>query len=136
MPDGAYYLKVVASDAPSNPPEQTLDAECESDRWEISNTPPRIENLRAGPAAPNTKVSFDASSSSGVIARAQYSVDAGDWKIVFPAGLLSDAPKESYSIDLSGLSPGEHTLAVEVSDRFDNSSSGKVTFTVPLRASQ
>jgi len=136
MPDGAYYLKVVASDSPSNPPEQTLDAERESDRWEIANTPPRIENLRAGPAVPNTKVSFDASSSSGVIARAQYSVDAGDWKIVFPAGLLSDAPKESYSIDLSGLSPGEHTLAVEVSDRFNNSSSGKVTFTVPLRASQ
>lgn len=136
MPDGAYYLKVVASDAPSNPPQQALDAERQSDRWEIANTPPRIDNLRAGAATPNTKVSFDATSSSGVIARAQYSVDAGDWQIVFPAGLLSDAPKESYSIDLSGLAPGEHTLAVQVSDRFDNSSSGKVTFTVPLHASQ
>ncbi len=131
MPDGAYYLKVVASDAPSNPPGQSLDAERESDRWEIANTPPRIENLRAGAAAPNTKVSFDATSFSGAIAHAQYSVDAGDWQIVFPAGLLSDAPKESYSIDLAGLSPGEHTLAVQVSDRFENVSAGKITFTVP-----
>jgi WD40 repeat protein len=136
MPDGAYYLKVVASDAPSNPPDQALDTERESDRWEVANTPPRIENLRAGAAAPNTKVSFDATSSSGAIAHAKYSVDAGDWKIVFPAGLLSDAPKESYSFDLSGLSPGEHTLAVQVSDRFDNMTSGKVTFTVPLHPSQ
>ncbi len=136
MPDGAYYLKIVASDAPSNPSDQALDTEHESDRWEVANTPPRIENLRAGAAAPKTTVSFDATSSSGVIAHAQYSVDAGDWQIVFPAGLLSDAPKESYSIDLAGLTPGEHTLAVQVSDRFDNSSSGKVTFTVPLHASQ
>lgn len=136
MPDGAYYLRIVASDSPSNPPDQALQTERESDRWEIDNTPPKIENLRAGQGAPATMVSFDAISASGPIAHAQYSVDAGDWQVVFPAGLLSDAPKESYSIGLSNLSPGEHTLAVQVSDRYDNTASGKVTFTIPLRASQ
>jgi hypothetical protein len=136
MPDGAYYLKVVASDSPSNPLDQALQTERESDRWEIANTPPKIENLHAGQAAPATVVSFDAISASGPIAHAQYSVDAGDWQVVFPTGLLSDAPKESYSIGLNNLSPGEHTLAVQVSDRYDNTASGKVTFTIPLRASQ
>src|SRR5271156_6006571 len=47
MPDGAYYLKIVASDSPSNPTAQALSTERESDRIEIANTPPRIENLRA-----------------------------------------------------------------------------------------
>ena len=47
MPDGAYYLKIVASDSPSNPPTQALTNERESERFEIENTPPRIENLRA-----------------------------------------------------------------------------------------
>jgi hypothetical protein len=136
MPDGAYYLKVVASDSPSNPPDQALQTERESDRWEIANTPPQIEHLRAGQGAPATVVSFDATSASGPIAHAQYSVDAGDWQVVFPTGLLSDAPKESYSIGLGNLPPGEHTLAVQVSDRYDNTASGKVTFTIPLRASQ
>src|SRR6266481_884855 len=32
MPDGAYYLKIVASDAPSNPPAQASTTERESER--------------------------------------------------------------------------------------------------------
>jgi hypothetical protein len=79
----------------------------------------------------NTKASFDAASASGPIARAQYSIDAGDWQIIFPTGLLSDAPKESYFVQLPGLPVGEHTLAVEVADSFGNTTTAKVTFTVP-----
>src|SRR5208337_5003460 len=50
MPDGGYYLKIVASDAPSNPPAVALTAERESDRFEVDNTPPLIENLQAAAA--------------------------------------------------------------------------------------
>jgi hypothetical protein len=133
MPDGAYYLKIVASDSPSNPVDQALTSERESDRFEIENTPPRIENLRADASTAVAKVTFEGISSSSAIAKAQYSVDAGDWTIVFPDGLLSDAPKESYQISLSGLSAGEHTVAVQIADRFDNSAAAKVTFTVAAR---
>jgi hypothetical protein len=51
--------------------------------------------------------------------------------VVFPVGLLSDAPHESYSFSVSGLAPGEHTIAVQIADRFDNTSVAKVNFTVP-----
>lgn len=137
MPDGAYYLKIVASDSPSNPVDQSLTGQRESDRFEIENTPPGIEKLHAAAAAAGTaKITFEAASSSSAIARARYSVDAGDWMIVFPEGLLSDAPKESYEISISGLSPGEHTVAVQVADRFDNSAAAKVTFTVPARGAK
>ena len=54
MPDGAYYLKIVASDSPSNPVDQSLTGERESDRFEIENTPPSIANLRAVAAAAGT----------------------------------------------------------------------------------
>ncbi|MGD0955333.1 MAG: hypothetical protein ABR953_00705 [Candidatus Acidiferrales bacterium] len=130
MPDGAYYLKIVASDSPSNPADQALSAERTSDRWLVANTPPRIENLRAGSGVLNTRASFEAISSSGAIARAEYSVDAGDWQIVFPTGVLSDAPNESYALQLPGLPPGEHILAVRVIDRARNVTAAKVTFTV------
>ncbi|HUA02232.1 MAG TPA: hypothetical protein VMB02_17980 [Candidatus Aquilonibacter sp.] len=133
MPDGAYYLKIVASDAPSNPPDQALSAERESDRWQVANTPPQVLNLRAGSGILNTKASFDAVSSSGAIVRAEYSIDSGEWKILFPTGLLSDSPKESYYVQLPGLPAGEHTLAVQVTDRFDNTAAAKVTFTAPPR---
>jgi flavin-binding protein dodecin len=136
MADGAYYLKILASDSPSNPSDQALSNERESDRFEIGNTPPRIENLRADANSPSVKISFEGIASLGAIARAQYSLDAGDWQIVFPAGLLSDAPKESYQIQLTGLSSGEHTVAVQISDRFDNATASKITFTVQARGSR
>ena len=130
MPDGAYYLKIVASDSPSNPSGQALWNERTSERWEVANTPPQISNLRAGSGVLNTKASFDAASASGPIARAQYSLDAGDWQTIFPTGMLSDAPKESYFMELPGLSVGEHTLAVEVTDSFGNTAAAKITFIV------
>ena len=89
----------------------------------------------ASPEANSAKVSFDGISSSGALTRAQYSLDAGDWLIVFPKGLLSDAPRENYQIYLAGLSSGEHTLAVQVSDRFGNTTAAKVTFTISGHAS-
>lgn len=136
MPDGAYYLKIVASDSPSNPPDQALWGERVSDRWEVANTPPQIENLRAGAGLLNSRASFDAASASGPIARAKYSIDSGDWQILFPVGNLSDAPKESYYIEIPGLPSGDHTLAVQVWDRFDNTATAKVTFTVRGRGPQ
>ncbi|MFZ3215105.1 MAG: hypothetical protein WA192_03505 [Candidatus Acidiferrales bacterium] len=136
MPDGAYYLKIVASDSPSNPPSQSLTDERTSDRFEIENTPPRVENFRADTSGPATRIGFDAASSSVAIARAQYSVDAGDWQIIFPASGLSDAPKESYQIELTGLASGPHTIAVQISDRFDNTAAAQLNFTVAAKAAR
>jgi len=130
LPDGAYYLKIVASDSPSNPADQALWSERTSERWVVANTPPHIDNLRAGSGVLNTKASFDATSASGPIAHARYSLDGGDWQIIFPTGSLSDAPKESYYMELPGLPVGEHTLAVQVEDGYGNTSTAKVTFTV------
>lgn len=129
MPDGAYYLKIVASDSPSNPPEQAQSDSRESDRFEVANTPPRIETLRAQAHSPTATITFEGVSSGGAIALARYSLDAGDWQVIYPVGLLSDSPKQKYEIQLSGLTPGEHTIAVEIADRFDNKTSAKVTFT-------
>jgi hypothetical protein len=133
MPDGAYYLKIVASDSPSNPLRESLTNERISDRFEIENTPPRVENLRADTSGPAVKITFEGVSSAVAIAHAQYSVDAGDWLTTFPAGVLSDAPNESYLVSIADLPPGEHTVAVQVSDQFDNTTAAKVTFTVASR---
>jgi len=133
MPDGAYYLKILASDEPSNTPEDALTAERESDRFEVDNTPPEILNLRAESMSPEVRARFDAKDSSSAIARAEYSVDAGDWTLVFPVGRLTDAPQESYELVLRNLSPGEHTLAVRVYDQFENGATSKITFTVPSK---
>jgi hypothetical protein len=130
MPDGPYYLRIIASDAPSNPPNEALTDERESDRFLVGNTPPRVEDLRAQATSRSATLSFGATSTSGAIARASYSLDSADWQIVFPVGQLTDAPKEEYKWDIANLSPGEHTVSVRVTDRFGNETAAKTTFTV------
>ena len=127
MPDGAYYLKIVASDAPSNPAGEGLSAERESDRFVVDNTPPAIAQLTAESAGAGVRVRFQASAPASFIARAQYSLDAGDWTLVFPAGGLSDAPRENYDFQLQKIAAGEHSVTVRVYDQFDNVSSAKAT---------
>lgn len=131
MPDGSYYLKLVASDAPSNPADQALTTEMESDRFQVDNTPPTVENMRAEQSSGDWHVHFAAHDSGSAIARTAYSLDAGRWETLFPSGQLTDAPMETYDIALRNLTPGEHTVSVRVFDQFDNTAAGKVTFTVP-----
>ena len=138
MPDGAYYLKIVASDAPSNPPAQALTAERESERFEVDNTPPTISKIEASPTGMNADrslgVSYDfqftASHPTSSIEKAQYSVDGGEWILVAPAKGISDYKTETYSFAVRGLSPGEHTIAVRAFDRIENVGSAKTTIQV------
>ena len=133
LPDGAYYLKLVASDSPSNPAEQALTATRESERFEVDNSQPEILNLKAVAAkgvAGDFIVTFEVRDPAIPVARAEYSLDSGDWSVVFPKGDLSDSREESYQIELQHLSAGEHTISVRAADRNENSMTAKVTFTV------
>ena len=135
LADGAYYLKIVATDTPSNPPAGALTAERESERFEVDNTPPVVEDMRVGPASGKMSgghpASFAARDATSAIERAQYSLDGGDWILVAPSNGISDAPVEHYDFSIPAASPGEHTLGVRVYDRFENVGTGKITFTVP-----
>jgi hypothetical protein len=135
MPDGAYYLKIVASDAPSNPPSEALTAERESERFEVNNTSPTINKLEgraAGAAAGDAayEFQFTASHATSSIERAQYSVDGGEWVLLIPASGISDYRAESYAFTVRGLKTGEHTIAVRAFDRFDNVGAAKTTIQV------
>jgi outer membrane protein assembly factor BamB len=139
LPDGPYYLRIIATDAPSNPPAIALKNERESERFEVDNTPPVIEHLEAvaavtrggAPSVVSIIVKFAARDSSSSVDRAQYSIDGGDWLLLAPAGDVSDAPEEHFEFTINNPAPGEHTIAVRAYDRFDNVGSAKTTAMVP-----
>ncbi len=142
LPDGAYYLKIVATDAPSNPPAIALSTERESERFEVDNTPPAIEGLKASLGsfqssqlgrAEALMIQFAAKDDTSTIERAQYSVDGGEWILVAPVGHVSDAPTEKYEFTVSNVAQGEHTIAVRAYDHFENVGSSKTTINVPAR---
>ena len=130
LPDGAYYIKVVASDAPSNPPDLVQTGENVSDRFEVDNTPPRIDDLAATARSRSAEVTFASRDSYSSLKKAEYSVNAGEWKPLFPQGGTTDAREHRYLFRLDNLEPGEHTVVVRVHDRFDNAALAKTTFTV------
>jgi len=138
LPDGAYYLKIVATDAPSNPPAVTLKTERESERFAVDNTPPVIDKLQANEATIQRGITivvvlvhFTARDATSSIERAQYSLDGGEWILLAPAMGISDAPEEHYEFSIGNLGPGEHTIAVRVYDKFENVGSAKTTVNVP-----
>jgi len=133
MPDGAYYLKIVSSDSPSNPPAEALETSRESERFVVDNAPPELIGLEAvaGESSNDIHIRFAAKDSASAISRAEYSTDAGDWTLIYPAGRLSDATEEHYEISLRALASGEHTIAVRVYDRFENVTASKITFHSP-----
>jgi sugar lactone lactonase YvrE len=146
LPDGAYYLKIVATDAPSNPPAIAQKTERESERFEVDNTPPTIEGLKASQGSfqsnQNTAdfvaIEFVARDSSSSIERAQYSIDGGDWILASPVNSLSDGLEEHYKFSVTLNAPSlfpakfiDHTIAVRAYDRFENVGSAKIITTIP-----
>ncbi|HKV23926.1 MAG TPA: hypothetical protein VJN93_04985 [Candidatus Acidoferrum sp.] len=140
LPDGAYYLKIVASDAPSNPPALTLKTERSSGRFEVDNTPPAIEGLKGGISSPETNaaghgaalsIEFVAKDAASSIDRAQYSIDGEEWLLLSPVGNVSDSAEERYEFSIPSVKPGEHTIAVRAYDRFENVGSAKTVVVAP-----
>ncbi|HEV2965236.1 MAG TPA: hypothetical protein VG649_25650 [Candidatus Angelobacter sp.] len=149
LPDGAYFVKVVASDAPSHTPEDALSDERQSTRFEIDNTPPRIENLAAKLESQQVHVTFRAVDDFSPIKKAEYSIDAGEWQFLEPVGQISDAKTENYDFNVPLSQPqqaledqaeqkrghgpskankppaSEHVVVVRVYDRYDNEATMK-----------
>jgi WD40 repeat protein len=144
IPDGGYQIKVVASDAPSNPPADALTGDKITERFEIDTTPPVVNGLLAvvatrrngtPPPYQQVLVHFDAEDAFSPIAHAEYSVDAGPWQFIDPVGKLSDSKREHYEFAVKGLevNTGEHLITVRAYDRHDNIGVGKTTVTVPAK---
>jgi sugar lactone lactonase YvrE len=147
FPDGGYTIRVVASDAPSHSLEETLTGEGMSPRFEVDNTPPHIELLKAQVEGQQVHVTFRAVDNFSPIKRAEYSIDADDWQLVEPVGQISDYKIENYDFKVPipannsgahsgtpGTSSGrsgaqsaeEHTIVVRVYDRFENMGIDKI----------
>ncbi len=138
--DGGYNILVVASDEASHSPEDTLTGQAMSPRFEVDNAPPHIESLHASVENNQVHLTFRAVDSFSPIARAEYSIDAGDWQIAEPVGQISDYKIENYDFKVSIPSTvpappepseggkrshtrsqlAEHTVVIRVFDRFEN----------------
>jgi len=125
--DGRYVVRVTASDAPSNPLNQGLTAQAVSAPFLIDNTAPVISGLAASPAGAKVDLRFKAVDALTVITKAEISLNGSGWKLVDPTVRLADSKDLDFQFSIDRPASGELTIAVRVTDEFDNQRVEKIT---------
>ena len=125
LADGKYQVRVTASDSPSNPLNQGLSASGISAPFQIDNTAPEIKDLGASPAGGRVNLRFKASDAISVISKAEISINGSEWHLIDPTVRLSDSKELEFQLLLDRPTQGELTIAVRVTDEFDNQSVAK-----------
>jgi hypothetical protein len=125
VPNGTYFVRVVASDLPSNPAGTALTGELDSVALEIDNTPPVIviENVKF--EGGRTTVTFDVKDDHSAISRVDFSSDGQRWRGVFPRDGIADSREEHYELVVDG-ELGEGGLVLRASDVMNNVANGHV----------
>jgi hypothetical protein len=119
VPNGTYFIKVVASDAPSNPLSAALTGELESSAFEVDNTPPAILVQDVKVVNGRTVVTFEVKDDHSPIQRVEFSTDGQRWRSVFPKDGISDSKDERYELPIEGELP-DRGLILRASDSMNN----------------
>jgi hypothetical protein len=119
VPNGTYFVKIVASDAPSNPMNTALAGELESSAFEIDNTPPDIIIKSVRVDRGRTIISFDVKDDHSPVQRVEFSQDGQKWRGVFPVDGIADSREEHYELPIDGTL-GERGVTLRASDTMNN----------------
>jgi hypothetical protein len=126
-----YTLKVVASDEPSNPYGNFLIGELTSHPFVISNSTPIIESINNKLNGKRVEIQFRARVATGNIATAEFSIDGGDWNLIFPSDGSADSGQEDYQFATPDLAVGEHVLGLRTSDGEGNTGTARLIVKIP-----
>jgi len=118
-PNGTYFVKIVASDAPSNPLATALTGELDSAAFEVDNTPPSIAVTNVRVVSGRTVISFDVKDDHSPIRGVEYSSDGQRWRGVFPVDGIADSREEHYELPIEG-ELGDRGITLRASDAMNN----------------
>ena len=119
VPNGTYFVRLVASDSPSNGPDTALTGELESAAFQIDNTPPEILVQRVRFDNGRTLVTLDVKDDNSPILRVEYSQDGQQWRSAFPTDGIADSRLEHYEIGIEGRL-GPRGLSLRATDAMNN----------------
>jgi hypothetical protein len=125
VPNGTYFIRIVASDAPSNPASTALTGELDSQAFDVDNTPPSIVVSNARLDRGRTIITFDVTDDHSPIQRVEFSLDGTRWRGVFPTDGIADSRSEHYELALEGEVP-DRGVTIRASDSMNNSATAHV----------
>jgi hypothetical protein len=110
VPNGRYVLRVVARDAPDNPPALALTGAKECASFEVDNASPTIA-ASLDPRTPG-RIRATVRDDATPVRKLEMSVDGGRWVEVHPDDGISDSLEETYDILLPPATGGERRVVV------------------------
>jgi hypothetical protein len=119
VPNGTYFVKIVASDSPSNAAGSALVGEIESSAFQIDNVPPTIAIGTVRVDRGRTIIPLDVKDDHSPVQRVEASQDGQGWHSVFPVDGIADSRAEHYEVVVDG-ELGERGLTVRASDSMNN----------------
>lgn len=125
VPNGTYFIKIVASDAPSNAMGTALTGDLESVAFAVDNTPPQIVVGRTRIEGNRTIVAFDVKDEHSPVLRVECSQDGQIWRGAFPVDGIADSKSEHYEIAIDGML-GSRGLTLRVTDAMNNVATAQV----------
>jgi hypothetical protein len=119
VPDGTYFVKVAASDAPSNSPGTALVGELESVSFDVDNTAPRIDTQPPIHSGTRTTIPFVVRDDQSPVQRVEYSLDASRWRVIYPKDGIPDSRKEDFEVTLDDTEAGRSVI-IRAADTMNN----------------
>ena len=128
VPDGTYTLRVVASDAPSNPATAALTGHLDSVAFDVDNTPPTVTVSGIRRDGPRAVLTIDVTDNASAVKAVEYTLDGRRWQPLYPKDGLPDSREEHFELVLDGNDVGR-TVVVRALDALLNSGSATVADT-------
>ena len=103
VPNGTYFVKIVASDAPSNPLSSALDRRARERG--VRSRQHAADDHRRQPCASSVAapiISFDVKDDHSPVQRVEFSQDGQRWRGVFPVDGIADSREEHYELAVDG----------------------------------
>lgn len=100
VPNGTYFVKIVSSDSPSNPPGSALVGELESSAFDIDNSPPGITVTGSRRDGARSVLAFQVKDDQSSVQRVEYSLDADRWRTIYPKDGIADSRLEEFELTL------------------------------------
>jgi outer membrane protein assembly factor BamB len=119
--DGRYEIRVVASDERSNTTATKLTGSRISDPVVVDNTGPIIRKYSIDKNGKAATLKLQVTDELSVITKLEYTIDSNaKWKGTLPDDFVYDTTDESFTITTDDLEPGEHVIALKISDDVGN----------------
>jgi hypothetical protein len=122
VPNGRYVLRVIASDAPGNPPSFALTGWKDTVSFEVDNAPPTL----SASLVPGGRIRAVARDDASPLRKLEVSVDAGRWEEVHPVDGIADSLEETWEIAVPPPTGPRRVVVLRVQDSLGNVSTARV----------